>query len=137
VWSTRRIWELRPEQPEDFDAIRTVHARAFDPSPAEAQLVDLLRGEDAHVPELCLVAVANGSIDGHIFFSRARLENGPEILALAPMAVLPEHQKQGVGGALLAEALTRAEETEFPLVVVVDTPRITPASASSQPTRSG
>jgi putative acetyltransferase len=35
------------------------------------------------------------------------------------MAVLPEHQRQGVGGALLAEALTRAEETEFPLVVVV------------------
>jgi putative acetyltransferase len=71
------------------------------------------------VPELCLVAVAKGSIGGHIFFSRARLESGPEVLALAPMAVLPEYQRQGVGGALLAEALTRAEETEFPLVVVV------------------
>ena len=35
------------------------------------------------------------------------------------MAVLPEHQRQGVGGALLAEALNRAEETEFLLVVVV------------------
>jgi putative acetyltransferase len=81
--------------------------------------VDALRDEEVHVPELCLVATAEGSIAGHIFFSRARLESGPEVLALAPMAVLPDHQRKGVGGALLAEALNRAEETEFPLVVVV------------------
>ena len=86
---------------------------------AEARLAEALRDADVHVPELCLVAIAGGSIAGHIMFSRARLQFGPQVLALAPMAVLPEHQRQGVGGALLAEALTRAEETEFPLVVVV------------------
>jgi putative acetyltransferase len=85
----------------------------------EAQLVEALRDTDVHVPELCLVAVSQGSIGGHIMFSRARLQYGAQVLALAPMAVLPEHQRQGVGGALLAEALNRAEETEFPLVVVV------------------
>jgi putative acetyltransferase len=85
----------------------------------EAQLVEALRDTDVHVPELCLVAVAHGSIGGHIMFSRARLQFGPQVLALAPMAVLPEHQRKGAGGALLAEALNRAEETEFPLVVVV------------------
>jgi putative acetyltransferase len=71
------------------------------------------------VPELCLVAVVQGSIAGHIMFSRARLQFGPQVLALAPMAVLPEHQRKGAGGALLAEALNRAEETDFPLIVVV------------------
>ena len=85
----------------------------------EAQLVEALRDTDVHVPELCLVAVAQGSIGGHIMFSRARLQFGAQVLALAPMAVLPEHQRKGAGGALLAEALNRAEETEFPLVVVV------------------
>ena len=86
---------------------------------AEARLVEALRDSDAHVPELCLVAIAQGSIAGHIMFSRARLQFGPQILALAPMGILPEHQRKGAGGALLAEALNRAEETQFPLVVVV------------------
>jgi putative acetyltransferase len=65
------------------------------------------------------VAIRESSAVGHIFFSRARLQFGPQVLALAPMAVLPEHQRQGVGGILIAEALNRAEETEFPLMVVV------------------
>lgn len=110
---------MRPEQPEDFPAIRKIHERAFAPSRGEAQLAEALRDTEVHVPELCLVAIAQGSIAGHIMFSRARLQFGSQILALAPMAVLPEYQRKGAGGALLAEALNRAEETEFPLVVVV------------------
>jgi putative acetyltransferase len=43
--------------------------------------------------------------------------------ALAPMAVLPEHQRRGVGSALVTEGLRRAAESEFPLVVVLGTPR--------------
>jgi putative acetyltransferase len=119
VWSTRLIWQPRPEQPEDFGSIRTVHERAFDPSPAEAQLVDLLRDEQAHVAELCLVAARDDEIDGHVFYSRARLNSGLEVLALAPMAVLPEHQRSGVGSALVTESLRRAAETSFPLVIVL------------------
>jgi len=44
---------------------------------------------------------------------------GDEALALAPMAVVPGRQRQGVGTALIEEALRRAEETGFPLIVVV------------------
>jgi putative acetyltransferase len=114
---------VRPEQREDFDAIRRVHERAFNPSPAEAQLVELLRDDDVHVPELCLVATGDdGAVAGHLFFSRARIEHGPRILALAPMAVLPERQRSGAGSALVVEALRRAAETPFPLVVVVGHP---------------
>jgi putative acetyltransferase len=110
---------VRPERPEDYTAIRAIHERAFDPSPVEAQLVEALRDDDAHVPALCLVAIGRGEIAGHIFFSKAHLQPGPQILALAPMAVVPEHQRKGAGGALLAEALNRAEETDFPFIVVV------------------
>ena len=85
----------------------------------EAQLVEALRESEAHVPELCLVAIHDGSVVGHIAFSRARVASGHEVLALAPMAVLPEQQRQGAGTALVSEALRRAGETEFPLVVVV------------------
>ncbi len=85
----------------------------------EARLVDALRDSDVHVPELCMVAYLDGSVVGHVAFSRARLEAGPQVLALAPMAVVPGHQRHGAGSALLTEALRRAAKTRFPLVVVV------------------
>ena len=113
------MWDVRSERPEDFEAIREVHERAFDPSPVEAQLVEALRESQAYVPELCLVAIHDGSVVGHIAFSRARLESGRDVLALAPMAVLPEYQRQGAGSALISEALGRAAETRFALIVVV------------------
>jgi putative acetyltransferase len=81
--------------------------------------VEALRDSDAHVPELCLVAFLDGSVVGHIAFSYARLAFGPQVLALAPMAVLPEYQRRGAGSALISAALRRAAETHFPLIVVV------------------
>ena len=66
-----------------------------------------------------MVAYLDGSVVGHVAFSRARLEAGPQVLALAPMAVVPGHQRHGAGSALLTEALRRAAKTRFPLVVVV------------------
>jgi putative acetyltransferase len=81
--------------------------------------VDALRDSDAHVPELCLVAILDGSVVGHIAFSRARLVSGPQVLALAPMAVRPDHQRRGAGSALISEALKRAAATHFPLIVLV------------------
>ena len=81
--------------------------------------MDALRDSDAHVPELCLVAILDGSVVGHIAFSRARLVSGPQVLALAPMAVRPDHQRRGAGSALISEALKRAAATHFPLIVLV------------------
>ena len=81
--------------------------------------MEALRDADVHVPELCLVAVLDGSVVGHIAFSGARLAFGPQVLALAPMAVLPQYQRRGAGSALISAALRRAAETHFPLIVVV------------------
>jgi putative acetyltransferase len=114
--------DLRPEAEPDHDAIRRVHERAFAPSTVEARLVDALREGGDLVPELCLVGEADGEAVGHVAFSRARLDSGHAVLALAPMAVLPERQRGGIGSALVRESLDRAAKTGFPLVVVVGHP---------------
>ncbi len=111
--------DVRPETPADVDAIRELHDAAFAPSEVEAKLVDQLRAEDAHVPDLCLVATQDDVVIGHIAFSRAKLDSGHEILVLAPMGVLPEHQRSGVGSVLVKEGLERAAATDFPLVSVL------------------
>ena len=110
---------VRTEEPADRDAVRRVNEAAFDTS-TEADLVDALRADGDAVPELCLVAADGDEVVGHICFSRARLDGSEaEVLALAPMAVLPERQSQGIGGELIREALERAERTDHPLVIVL------------------
>jgi putative acetyltransferase len=96
---------VRPEAPDDFGAVRLVHDEAFAPSTVEAEPVDALRAAGDHVPKLCLVPLDDGEVVGHIAFSRARLESGGEVLALAPMGGMPEHQR--MGAALMEEALRR------------------------------
>jgi len=124
---SRRDWlrpmhEVRPEEPQDFADIRWVHERAFAPSGEEADLVEALRASGAHVPDLCLVALSSGAVVAHIAFSRGYLDSERPALVLAPMAVVPEHQRQGIGSALVSEGLIRAAETEFSMVVVVGHP---------------
>ncbi len=117
---------LQAERPQDFGAIHDLHLEAFGAGSPEADLVEALRDAGAHVPELCLVARQAGRVAGHIVFSRAALESGHAVLALAPMAVLPEFQRTGIGSALVREGLRRAGETDFALVVVVGHPTYYP-----------
>ena len=117
---------VRAERPEDFAAARAVHKAAFAPSEVEAPLVDALRSAGETVPELCLVAVQDEQVVGHIVYSRVRLESGHEALALAPMAVAPDRQRAGIGTLLVNDSLNRARETEYPLVIVVGHPEYYP-----------
>jgi putative acetyltransferase len=114
---------VRPERPTDVAAIRIVHERAFAPSGEEADLVDALR-RSAEL-ELSLVGMAEDAVVAHIAFSRAHVGDEP-VLALAPMGVLPEYQRRGIGSALVSEGLRRASRTTFPLVVVLGHPAYYP-----------
>lgn len=116
--------QIRPERAGDESAIHAVNRAAF-PGPQEAALVDALRKTDAFLPELSLVAEAGDRIIGHILFTRVSIQGTPA-LALAPMAVLPDHQRGGVGSALVRDGLTRATEHGERLVVVLGHPEYYP-----------
>jgi len=111
---------LRLERPGDAGAIRAVQAAAFG-QPDEADLVDALR--DAGDAVVSVVAEDRGRIIGHVLFSRLTIhaEGGGTVaaLALAPMAVLPERQRQGIGTALLTEALRECRARGERIVIVV------------------
>jgi putative acetyltransferase len=83
---------VRLETPADHSAIRQVNQAAFG-TIEEADLVDALR-TDGHAL-LSVVAETEGRVVGHIFFSRMwidRLGQQLPVVALAPMAVLPDYQ---------------------------------------------
>src|SRR5215468_871227 len=88
---------IRAETPADHEAIRHVNRLAFGQHD-EARLVDALR--DGGYVQASLVAEKDGQVVGHILFSDLPIITGAgtvPALALAPMAVLPAIQNQGVG----------------------------------------
>ena len=115
---------IRPESPEDHDAIRRLVAAAFQ-SEAEAALVDRIRASREYVPEMALVAEADGEIVGHVMISHAVIRSADRdrrIVMLSPLAVLPERQGRGIGSALVRSAVGVADERGEPLVVLEGSP---------------
>lgn len=112
---------VRLEEAKEWAAVRTLHASTF-PTTAEADLVDNLRQQAS--PLISLVAEQAEIIIGHILFSPVMLTGHPDLqlMGLAPMAVAPVHQRQGVGAALVREGLVRCKELGFGAVVVLGHP---------------
>lgn len=81
-------------------------------------MVNALRYGSAYIPELSLVAEENVSIIGHIMFTKAEI-GGKIVLALAPLSVLPEYQRKGVGTALIEEGHKIAKEMGYAYSVVL------------------
>ena len=119
---------IRPEREEDYPRITEINDRAFG-QPGEGKLIERLRLTENFIPELSLVAEREGSLAGHILFSRIVIVSGsarePSI-ALAPMSVLPEWQKKGIGSQLVRDGLRRAKELGHRSVIVLGHPEYYP-----------
>lgn len=119
-------FKIRLESPDDPDAIREVNRRAFGRED-EGRLVDELRAEG--YARLSLVAQAESGVIGHLLLSSLPIVTeggGYEALALAPMSVLPDHQRRGVGSALVREGIRMAREMGFPAIIVLGHPAYYP-----------
>jgi putative acetyltransferase len=116
---------IRAEKPVDFGEIDDVVRAAFGKQD-EVDLVHRVRALDGYVPELALVATDNdGAIVGHVMLSYARLGER-RVLQLAPLAVRPDRQRQGIGDVLTRSALELADERGEPLVLVLGHPEYYP-----------
>lgn len=111
--------EIRAEKLEDVNAVRQVNVAAFERE-NEADLVDRLRGVGR---TFSFVALESKQIIGHIFYSPVEIEGKCDdnlfILGLAPIAVLPEHQRQGIGSLLIQHSLSECARLGCKAVVVL------------------
>jgi putative acetyltransferase len=117
---------IRPEHPTDHAAIRHVYTLAFG-QPNEADLVDALRRHQALT--LSLVAVQDHRIVGHIAFSPVSIASDTithDALGLAPVGVLPTHQRQGIGSQLVKSGLQACRDIGCGVVVVLGHPHYYP-----------
>jgi putative acetyltransferase len=112
--------KIRCETPPDYLAIAEVNTLAFDQE-NEAKLIEKVRHSERYIPELSLVAEIDNLIVGHILFSYIDLvgEETLKVLGLAPMAVRPQFQNQGIGSALVKAGLEIAEARKEALVIVL------------------
>lgn len=118
-----------PEQPDYRAAISRITTLAFG-RPSEARLIEELRLGSTFIPGLSLVALNDHEPIGHILLSAVQIKGADGVatpsLALAPMSVLPEHQKKGVGTALVRAALERAGNSGHGSVIVLGHPEYYP-----------
>lgn len=118
--------EVRAEQPEDIEAIHRVNVAAFGRE-SEANLVDQLRGVAS---TFSFVAIESEQIVGHIFFSPVLIKeecaDDLAILGLAPVAVRPDYQRQGIGSLLIQHGLNECARLGFKAIVVLGSPKYYP-----------
>lgn len=104
---------IRVETDADVRAIAEVTVAAFEALEishhTEHFIVAALRAAKALA--VSLVAELGGRVVGHIAFSPIDVSDGtPDWYGLGPVSVLPEHQRRGIGKALILEGLSRLKD---------------------------
>ena len=116
--------EIREEMSSDLDAVRRINEIAFEQGP-EAAIVDKLRKS---CKDYCsFVAVNQDTVIGHILFTPVTID-GSDVtgMGLAPMAVLPSYQNQGIGSLLARHGLQHLQRSGCPFVIVLGHPEYYP-----------
>jgi predicted N-acetyltransferase YhbS len=120
---------LRREVPADYRAVERLTYEAFQTaevaSGTEALLSRLLRGSDGFVPELDVVAEVAGEVVGNIMYTRSRIvgdDEAWETVTFGPLSVAPDHQRRGVGTALVRHTLALATHLGFRAVLIFGNP---------------
>ena len=116
--------EIREEMSSDLDAVRRINEIAFEQGP-EAAIVDKLRKS---CKDYCsFVAVNQDTVIGHILFTPVTID-GSDVtgMGLAPMAVLPSYQNQGIGSLLVRHGLRHLQRSGCPFVIVLGHPEYYP-----------
>jgi putative acetyltransferase len=115
--------KIRNASDADLNDVLTVARAAFERDEEAALVRDLLDDPSAH-PVFSLLAFRDNHAAGHILFTRAGIEGHPYLTAsiLAPLAVVPEAQNQGIGGALIQHGLQALTASKIDLVFVLGYP---------------
>ena len=114
--------EIRQEKPKDYEevynVVKTAFATAEHSDGNEHELVNMLRNSDNFIHELSLVAIKDNKIVGYILFTKIKIGSNTE-LALAPLVVLPEYQKQGIGRKLIEKGHEIAKSLGYHYSIVL------------------
>lgn len=122
--------EIRLEREEDFRETEVLTRESFwdvyMPGCVEHLLVHKLRTDSSFVKELDFVAIHSGRVVGNIMFSRAKIideqNNEHEVLTLAPVSVLPEFQRKGIGSKLILYGIAQAKKMNFKAIILFGAP---------------
>jgi len=113
---------IRTEQQTDYESVYHVIKNAFETAEHsdgnEQDLVNALRQSSVFIPELSLVSEINEKIVGHIMFTKLQI-GAHTSLALAPLSVLPQYQRQGIGTSLILEGHKIAQALSYSYSVVL------------------
>ncbi|MBI5296708.1 MAG: N-acetyltransferase [Chloroflexi bacterium] len=111
---------IRPEQSKDIPAIHALNASAF-PTDAEARLVDILRANGKAIYSFAAVN-DDDEVLGHVLYSRVTTPLPSNGLGLAPVAVKPKFQNQGIGSQLIRASLVEVKADGYDFVVLLGDP---------------
>jgi predicted N-acetyltransferase YhbS len=119
------VTSVRIATDDDWPAIREVHRAAFggDEGDRVVRLIDELRSDPSlYVPDLSFVSMSGNVVAGHVMNTWNRVDDVP-VLQLSPLGVLPEHQGQGHGSALVRASLDAVRERGEPALILEGNPK--------------